>query len=151
VWIDGDGGTPLCADLYLPDGEGPFAPLLEALPYRKDDVTNSYREIYDRLVEAGFAVCRLDLRGTGSSGGSATDEYPTSSGPTSAPSSSGSRPSRGRPAGWACSAPRTRGSTRCTWRPTECRRWVRWSPRTPPTTASPTTSTTAAACFAPST
>ena len=76
VWIDGDGGTPLCADLYLPDGDGPFAPLLEALPYRKDDVTNSYRETYNRLVEAGFAVCRLDLRGTGSSGGIATDEYP---------------------------------------------------------------------------
>jgi predicted acyl esterase len=76
VWIDGDGGTPLCADLYLPDGEGPFAPLLEALPYRKDDVTSSYRETYDRMVEAGFAVCRLDLRGTGSSGGIATDEYP---------------------------------------------------------------------------
>ena len=44
VWIEGAGGTPLCADLYLPAGEGPFAPLLEALPYRKDDVTASYRE-----------------------------------------------------------------------------------------------------------
>ena len=76
VWIEGAGGTPLCADLYLPAGEGPFAPLLEALPYRKDDVTASYRESYERLVGAGFAVCRLDLRGTGSSGGVATDEYP---------------------------------------------------------------------------
>ena len=76
VWIEGAGGTPLCADLYLPAGEGPFAPLLEALPYRKDDVTASYRESYERLVGAGFAVCRVDLRGTGSSGGVATDEYP---------------------------------------------------------------------------
>ena len=76
VWIEGAGGTPLCADLYLPDADGPFAPLLEALPYRKDDVTASYRESYERLVGAGFAVCRLDLRGTGSSGGVATDEYP---------------------------------------------------------------------------
>ncbi len=76
VWIEGAGGTPLCADLYVPDGDGPFAPLLEALPYRKDDVTASYRESYERLVEAGFAVCRLDLRGTGSSGGVASDEYP---------------------------------------------------------------------------
>ena len=58
VWIEGAGGTPLCADLYLPAGEGPFAPLLEALPYRKDDVTASYRESYERLVGAGFAVCR---------------------------------------------------------------------------------------------
>ena len=76
VWIEGAGGSPLCADLYLPGGEGPFAPLLEALPYRKDDVTASYRDSYERLVEAGFAVCRLDVRGTGSSGGVATDEYP---------------------------------------------------------------------------
>jgi uncharacterized protein len=76
VWIEGAGGTPLCADLYLPAGAGPFAPLLEALPYRKDDVTASYRESYARLVGAGFAVCRLDLRGTGSSGGLAIDEYP---------------------------------------------------------------------------
>ena len=76
VWIEGAGGTPLCADLYLPVGEGPFATLLEALPYRKDDVTASYRDSYARFVEAGFAVCRLDLRGTGSSGGVASDEYP---------------------------------------------------------------------------
>jgi hypothetical protein len=76
VWIEGEGGTRLCADLYLPAGDGPFAALLEALPYRKDDVTASYRPSYQRFVEAGFAVCRLDLRGTGSSGGIATDEYP---------------------------------------------------------------------------
>jgi predicted acyl esterase len=75
-WIESVDGTALCADLYLPPGDGPFAALLEALPYRKDDVTASYREGYARMVEAGFAVCRLDLRGTGSSGGIATDEYP---------------------------------------------------------------------------
>ena len=51
--------------------------LLEALPYRKDDLTSSYSETYRRLRdEFGFAVCRLDLRGTGSSDGDATDEYP---------------------------------------------------------------------------
>jgi hypothetical protein len=76
VWIEGVDGTRLCADLYLPAGDGPFAALLEALPYRKDDVTASYRPSYERFVDAGFAVCRLDLRGTGSSGGIATDEYP---------------------------------------------------------------------------
>ena len=36
----------------FPDGAGPFAALLEALPYRKDDVTASYRETYDRYVDA---------------------------------------------------------------------------------------------------
>ena len=72
-------GVRLAADLYLPDGAGPFAALLEALPYRKDDLTASYRPEYRRLVAEGrFAVCRVDLRGTGSSEGDATDEYPPS-------------------------------------------------------------------------
>ena len=69
-------GERLAATLYLPSGDGPFAALLEALPYRKDDVTESYRSTYQRYVEAGFAVLRLDLRGTGSSTGIMTDEYP---------------------------------------------------------------------------
>ena len=76
--VGGDVVPPrLTAKMYLPDGDGPFAALLEALPYRKDDLTASYRDSYVRFAdEAGFAVCRLDLRGTGSSGGTATDEYP---------------------------------------------------------------------------
>ena len=36
----------------------------------------AYGRHYDELAAAGFAVCRIDLRGTGSSGGIATDEYP---------------------------------------------------------------------------
>jgi uncharacterized protein len=51
--------------------------VLEALPYRKDDATASYRPEYERLCgEYGYAVARVDLRGTGSSEGVATDEYP---------------------------------------------------------------------------
>ena len=51
--------------------------LLEALPYRMDDLTASYSAEYERLCrEGGFAVARVDLRGTGSSEGIATDEYP---------------------------------------------------------------------------
>ena len=58
-------GVRLAADLYVPDGDGPFAVLLEALPYRKDDLTASYRPEYRRLVAEGrFVVCRVDLRGT---------------------------------------------------------------------------------------
>jgi uncharacterized protein len=69
-------GTILAASLWLPDGDGPFATLLEALPYRKDDITSSYADSYVRFAdEGGFAVLRLDLRGTGSSGGIMTDEY----------------------------------------------------------------------------
>lgn len=71
-------GVALAATLYLPDPTaGPQPCLLEALPYRKDDLTLSYDDEYLRLRdEFGYAVCRLDLRGTGSSGGAATDEYP---------------------------------------------------------------------------
>ncbi|MFN8126580.1 MAG: CocE/NonD family hydrolase [Candidatus Nanopelagicales bacterium] len=74
-----DGGF-LAATLYLPHGAGPESPapvLLEALPYRKDDLTSGYRPEYVRFRdEHGYAVVRVDLRGTGSSVGVATDEYP---------------------------------------------------------------------------
>jgi predicted acyl esterase len=71
-------GVHLAATLYLPDdARGPQPCLLEALPYRKDDLTASYAETYLRLRDRhGYAVCRVDLRGTGSSQGVATDEYP---------------------------------------------------------------------------
>ena len=69
-------GVELAATLYLPDTSDPQPCLLEALPYRKDDLTSSYAASYERLRdEHGYAVCRLDLRGTGSSGGDALDEY----------------------------------------------------------------------------
>jgi predicted acyl esterase len=71
-------GVALAATLYLPPPDtGPQPCLLEALPYRKDDLTSSYASTYRSLRDRhGYAVCRLDLRGTGSSGGDATDEYP---------------------------------------------------------------------------
>ena len=74
-------GIGLAADIYMPtNGVGKFPALLEALPYRKDDLTaSSHSEEYLRLASEGnFVVCRLDLRGTGSSHGVATDEYPLS-------------------------------------------------------------------------
>jgi len=71
-------GVELAATLYLPDPDrGPQPCLLEALPYRKDDLTSSYADSYRRLRdEFGYAVCRVDVRGTGSSSGDPTDEYP---------------------------------------------------------------------------
>ena len=73
-----DDGVLLAATLWLPDpAAGPQPCLLEALPYRKDDLTSGSAEEYQRLRDQyGYAVCRLDLRGTGSSQGDATDEYP---------------------------------------------------------------------------
>ncbi|CAN5396602.1 CocE/NonD family hydrolase [soil metagenome] len=76
-FIDVEGGVRLATTLYLPTTEGPFATLIEALPYRKDDVTASYASSYTRFAGEGeFAVLRVDVRGTGSSGGVAEDEYP---------------------------------------------------------------------------
>jgi predicted acyl esterase len=71
-------GSWLAATLYLPDeSAGPQPCLLEALPYRKDDLTSSYASTYRSLCENhGYAVCRIDVRGTGSSTGDALDEYP---------------------------------------------------------------------------
>lgn len=71
-------GAELAATLYLPPpSAGPQPCLLEALPYRKDDLTASYADSYLSLRDRhGYAVCRVDLRGTGSSSGEATDEYP---------------------------------------------------------------------------
>ncbi|MFB3739325.1 MAG: CocE/NonD family hydrolase, partial [Candidatus Velamenicoccus archaeovorus] len=67
-------GVRLHATLYLPEGDGPWPALLEALPYRKDDITASYRPEYERFAEHGYAACRVDVRGTGTSEGLAEDE-----------------------------------------------------------------------------
>jgi uncharacterized protein len=76
AWISMSDGTRLAARLFLPE-ELPAPVLLEALPYRMDDLTASYASEYERLCqEGGFSVARVDLRGTGSSAGIAVDEYP---------------------------------------------------------------------------
>jgi hypothetical protein len=77
-------GARLAASLYLPPPGNARPParvpcLLEALPYRKDDLTASYRPEYVRFAgEHGYAVARVDLRGTGSSTGIMPDEYDAS-------------------------------------------------------------------------
>jgi len=68
-------GVDLSATLFFPDGSRPWPAVMEALPYRKDDLTAGYRPSYAELAEHGYVVCWLDVRGTGSSGGIATDEY----------------------------------------------------------------------------
>ena len=68
-------GVRLHATLYVPEGDGPWPAILEVLPYRKDDLTASYRPDYVRLAELGYVVCRADVRGTGTSEGVSTDEY----------------------------------------------------------------------------
>lgn len=74
--IEMSDGVRLSVTLFLPNVQ-PAPCILEALPYRKDDMTAGWRPEYARFAdEFGFAVARVDVRGTGSSGGVATDEYP---------------------------------------------------------------------------
>jgi putative CocE/NonD family hydrolase len=75
-------GLELSANLWLPepavDGTGPrrFPAILEMIPYRKDDWRAASDESRGEWLAArGFALCRLDIRGTGSSPGIALDEY----------------------------------------------------------------------------
>jgi uncharacterized protein len=69
-------GERLSVMLFIPDST-PAPCILEALPYRKDDMTSGWRPEYQRFCDDfGFAVARIDVRGTGSSSGRATDEYP---------------------------------------------------------------------------
>ncbi len=79
--------------------------------------------------------------------------HTTSTRPRSSPtwprSSPGWPTSPGRPAPSACTARPTRASTPCSWRPVAPRLSRRSVPSTPPTTASPTTSTTWAASSGP--
>ena len=74
-------GLELSANVWLPE-PAPVAPgarfpaILEMIPYRKDDWRANGDEARGRyFAERGYAFCRLDIRGTGSSPGIATDEY----------------------------------------------------------------------------
>lgn len=71
-----DDGVRIALTLHLPtDVPPPWPVVFEARPYRKDDVSDG-TPTYSRLVEeGGLAVCRADVRGTGSSEGVAVDEY----------------------------------------------------------------------------
>ena len=65
VFIPMADGVRLAATLYLPETAGPWPALLEAYPYRKDDSRcrpGDYRRLRD---EGDYAVCRVDMRGTG--------------------------------------------------------------------------------------
>ena len=76
VFIPMRDGVRLAATLFLPAGDGAWPAIVEALPYRKDDLTRSYASEHHRLADDfGYVVCRLDVRGTGSSEGVPIGEY----------------------------------------------------------------------------
>lgn len=73
-------GVALSANLFLPDGAATDAGRVPAVlnmdPYRKDDWQSGWDlSLGSYLADRGYAYCRLDVRGTGSSGGVALDEY----------------------------------------------------------------------------
>src|SRR5207244_8583320 len=78
IWIPVRDGTRLAARIWLPEDarEHPVPALLEAIPYRKNDVTapgDASRHAY--FAQHGYASVRLDIRGSGDSEGILHDEY----------------------------------------------------------------------------
>jgi putative CocE/NonD family hydrolase len=69
-------GTRLSANLWRPATDEPVPAILEMIPYGKDNWRRTADEVRGRWFAArGYALCRLDVRGTGSSAGVALDEY----------------------------------------------------------------------------
>src|SRR5271169_1399473 len=72
VWIPMKDGVRLAATLFIPKPANPnekFPPLLEYLPYRKDDFTAYGDARHEWFAQRGFVGARVDIRGTGRSEG----------------------------------------------------------------------------------
>ncbi|MEK7794752.1 MAG: CocE/NonD family hydrolase, partial [Candidatus Hydrogenedentota bacterium] len=79
-WITLSDGVKVAVTFFLPESasEGATVPaLLEMLPYRKDDLFKGLDySLYPYFARRGFAMAKVDIRGTGSSFGSLPDrEY----------------------------------------------------------------------------
>ena len=78
VWIPMPDGCRLAARLWLPEcaERTPVPAILESIPYRKRDGTRERDETMHRWFAGhGYAVVRIDIRGTGESDGLLLDEY----------------------------------------------------------------------------
>jgi len=78
IWIPLADGTRLAARVWLPDDaeRDPVPAILECIPYRKRDGTVWRDEqMHPYVAGHGYAVLRVDLRGTGDSDGLIADEY----------------------------------------------------------------------------
>ncbi|KAG6962530.1 hypothetical protein JG688_00008553 [Phytophthora aleatoria] len=77
VWIPVDAETRLSARIWLPKSSAAkFSVVLEYIPYRKSDWTST-RDASNHvwLAQRGFAVARVDIRGSGNSEGHYYGEY----------------------------------------------------------------------------
>ena len=78
LWIKLSDGTRLAARLWLPDSaaDTPVPTILEYIPYRKRDGTRTRDEpMHGYFSGNGYAVLRVDMRGSGESDGLLADEY----------------------------------------------------------------------------
>ncbi|MFZ4833873.1 CocE/NonD family hydrolase [Rouxiella sp. Mn2063] len=78
LWITLSDGTRLAARLWLPDSaaDTPVPAILEYIPYRKRDGTRTRDEpMHGYFAGNGYAVVRVDMRGSGESDGLLQDEY----------------------------------------------------------------------------
>ncbi|MFE9816788.1 CocE/NonD family hydrolase [Streptomyces sp. NPDC005773] len=78
VTITMSDGVRLSARIWRPTGSDaePVPAILEAIPYRKNDLTSTRDAIHHPYIAGhGYACVRVDLRGTGESEGVLRDEY----------------------------------------------------------------------------
>ncbi|MCU5775466.1 CocE/NonD family hydrolase [Erwiniaceae bacterium BAC15a-03b] len=78
LWITLRDGTRLAVRMWLPDSASstPVPAILEYIPYRKRDGTRTRDEpMHGYFSGHGYAVLRVDMRGSGESDGLLADEY----------------------------------------------------------------------------
>ncbi len=76
IWIPMSDGTRLAARLWMPKCEKKVPAILEYIPYRKNDGTRMRDEpMHGFFAGNGYAVVRVDMRGSGESDGILRDEY----------------------------------------------------------------------------
>jgi uncharacterized protein len=69
-------GVELSANIWRPVDDARVPAILEMIPYGKDNWRrNADTSRGEWFAARGYALCRVDVRGTGSSGGVALDEY----------------------------------------------------------------------------
>ncbi len=75
-WITLKDGTKLSTRFWFPECEKPVPAILEYIPYRKRDGTRGRDEpMHGYFAGNGYAVVRVDMRGSGESTGFLRDEY----------------------------------------------------------------------------
>lgn len=76
IWITMSDGVKLSARMWMPQTTEKVPAILEYIPYRKNDGTRMRDEpMHGYFSGNGYAVLRVDMRGTGESDGLLRDEY----------------------------------------------------------------------------